>query len=137
MPQFYQYLLLLLFWGLASGFISGISIWFLHQCVCFKGQKCNYMLCAKHSDTKSIDAWIIIHKWEWLVVDKSTALILDFKEYDLSYMVSAMCHVKFYHEQARKFEEKTISWESIGLETTLDLLCFKTMCKLSILNLSF
>lgn len=131
MPQFYQYLLLLLFLGLASGFISGISIWFFHECVCFGGQKCNYMLCVKHSDTKNIDARNITHKWKWLVVEKSPALILDFKEH-IPYMVSATCHVKSNYEQARKFEEKTINWESLGLQITLDLLYLKTMYKLSI-----
>lgn len=45
---------------------------------------------------------------------QSPALILDFKEYDPPNKISATC------------EEKT-----------LDFLCFKTTCKLSISNLSF
>lgn len=49
MQHFYQYLFLLLFLGL-------VNIWFLHQCVCFREQKCIYMLCANQSDTMRINA---------------------------------------------------------------------------------
>lgn len=56
------------------------------------------MFCVKYSDIKSIDVWIIIYKWEWLMVEKSIVLILDFKEYDFFYMVLVMFYVKFYYE---------------------------------------